>query len=128
MLSINIPLLVRKALTVGEKVLFDITPDLMILSIYVLTQRFLSLTHLLPVLLSSTHIKWFINQCGCNNNFHKKCLTQRSKEIVSDTYKTSLRSTSVCYVHRFTLSQTTPFPARSALKWRLKSSDDKVAS
>ena len=44
-----------------------------------------------------THWKKFINQCGCNNNHHKLCLTQWSKKVVSNIYKMSLQRLSVIW-------------------------------
>ena len=58
-LSVDIPLFVRKDLTLQQKVLFDITPDVAIFSIYVLVLLLLSFTHFFHCFLYFSQLKLF---------------------------------------------------------------------
>ena len=79
--------------------------------------------------LAKRHWKWFMDQCGYNNNLYNKwCLTQWSKNFVSNIYKTSLQGMSQT-ISRYTLSQPTSFPLNIfALNWSPKSSRESLSN
>ena len=63
--------------------------------------------------LTIAHWNWFIDQCGCNNNLHKWCLTLSGQIKLFQTYKR--RHCNACLWPRHTTLTTNPVPSASLL-------------